>query len=382
MTWLGRDQPLRVADIGWLRIQPTRQNLCAELLGKTFTQVGAKSVAPELPWRSGPRAPLLGEHNAEVLLETCIRKAPAACHTEKADLGPPRPSKHGKPFALSGTRVVDLTWMLASVGAGRFFTALGAEVIKVEYLSRLDGMRTGMGNAPLGGRTERDTATDPLVVPAAKNVNRSGSFMEINAAKRGISLNLKHPRAKELLIELIRDADILIEGFSPGTMDQMGFDYDRLCENNPRIVYVQQSGMGQIGTYGRLRSFRPTAQAFSGLSDMSGLPDPYPPAGIGYSYPVFLSRLLRRLSDGAGDDRRAVQPEGDRQGLLDRFLAGRGWNLSHRCQHPGPHGKRPAMGATATALLTSKQHHTAPTARAVKTDGSPSPHSATTSGGR
>ena len=174
--------------------------------------------------------------------------------------------------------------MLASAGAGRFFTALGAEVIKVEHLSRLDGMRMGMGNAPLGGRAERDSATGPIVVPATKNVNRSGSFMEINAGKRSLSLNLKHPRAKELLIELIKDADMVIEGFSPGTMDRMGLGYERLREINPKIVYVQQSGMGQIGTYGRLRSFGPTAQAFSGLSDMSGLPDPYPPAGIGYSY--------------------------------------------------------------------------------------------------
>jgi crotonobetainyl-CoA:carnitine CoA-transferase CaiB-like acyl-CoA transferase len=253
-------------------------------LCKIFTQVGAKWVAPGLPWRNGPRAPLLGEHNEEVLAAATARKVFAPCSKDTAAADPPRFSKHRKPFALSGVRIVDLTWMLASAGAGRFFTALGAEVIKVEHLSRLDGMRMGMGNAPLGGRAERDAATEPLVVPATKNVNRSGSFMEINAGKRGISLNLKHPRAKDLLIELIKGADMVIEGFSPGTMDRMGLGYDRLREINPRIIYVQQSGMGQIGTYGRLRSFGPTAQAFSGLSDMSGLPGPYPPAGIGYSY--------------------------------------------------------------------------------------------------
>jgi crotonobetainyl-CoA:carnitine CoA-transferase CaiB-like acyl-CoA transferase len=141
-----------------------------------------------------------------------------------------------------------------------------------------------MGNVPEGGRAERDSATKPLVAPPATSVNRSGSFMEINAGKRSLSLNLKHPRAKELLIELIKDADMVIEGFSPGTMDRMGLGYERLRALNPKIVYVQQSGMGQVGTYGRLRSFGPTAQAFSGLSDMSGLPEPYPPAGIGYSY--------------------------------------------------------------------------------------------------
>ncbi len=249
-------------------------------VGRTLTQVGAKWAAPGLPWRRGPRAPLLGEHNAEMLAQEQNAAAPVA----RASTDAPVLSKHGKPFALAGVRIVDLTWMLASAGAGRFFTALGAEVIKIEHTSRLDGMRMGMGNAPVGGRAERDRATGPIMAPPTKNVNRSGSFMEINSGKRSLSLNLKHARAKELLIELIRDADMVVEGFSPGTMDRMGLGYDRLREINPRIVYVQQSGMGQIGTYGRLRSFGPTAQAFSGLSDMSGLPDPFPPAGIGYSY--------------------------------------------------------------------------------------------------
>jgi crotonobetainyl-CoA:carnitine CoA-transferase CaiB-like acyl-CoA transferase len=249
-------------------------------VGKTFTQVGAKWVAPGLPWRTGPRAPLLGEHTAEILANTDVRKPPTVQTSEKA----PVFSKLGKPFALAGVRIVDLTWMLASAGAGRFFTALGAEVIKVEHTSRLDGMRMGMGNVPVGGRAERDGASGPIVAPATANVNRSGSFMEINAGKRSFSLNLKHPRGKALLVDLIKDADMVVEGFSPGTMDRMGLGYERLREINPKIVYVQQSGMGQIGTYGRLRSFGPTAQAFSGLSDMSGLPEPYPPAGIGYSY--------------------------------------------------------------------------------------------------
>jgi crotonobetainyl-CoA:carnitine CoA-transferase CaiB-like acyl-CoA transferase len=249
-------------------------------VGKTLTQVGAKWVAPGLPWRTGPRAPLLGEHNAEILANMGIHRAPTIRTSERA----PVVSKLGKPFALAGIRIIDLTWMLASAGAGRFFTALGAEVIKVEHTSRLDGMRMGMGNVAAGGRAERDSATKPIVAPPAASVNRSGSFMEINAGKRSFSLNLKHPRGKALLVELLKDADMVIEGFSPGTMDRMGLGYERLREINPKIVYVQQSGMGQIGTYGRLRSFGPTAQAFSGLSDMSGLPEPYPPAGIGYSY--------------------------------------------------------------------------------------------------
>ena len=330
-------------------------------LGKTFTQVGAKWVAPGLPWRTGPRAPLLGEHNAEVLAETGVRKAPAACRAEQAALDAPPLSKHGKPFALSGVRILDLTWMLASAGAGRFFTALGAEVIKVEHLSRLDGMRMGMGNAPLGGRAERDAATGPIVVPPARNVDRSGSFMEINSGKRSLSLNLKHPRAKELLVEMIRDADMVIEGFSPGTMDRMGLGYDRLREINPRIVYVQQSGMGQIGTYGRLRSFGPTAQAFSGLSDMSGLPDPYPPAGIGYSYLDWFGAYQMALAMMAALYRQRVTGQGcwidssqaevgiylTGASILDHSANSRSWaRYGNRspCKPAAPHGAYRARG--------------------------------------
>src|SRR5690606_10305513 len=83
---------------------------------------------------------------------------------------------------------------------------------------------------------------------------------------------------------LLGEVDVLVEGFSPGVLERMGFGWDVLRTINPRLVYVQQSGMGQRGLYGDLKSFGPTAQAMSGISDMSGLPEPYPPAGIGYSY--------------------------------------------------------------------------------------------------
>ncbi|MBO0730083.1 MAG: CoA transferase, partial [Acidimicrobiaceae bacterium] len=250
-------------------------------LGTTFRQVMAKWTAPGLPWRSGPRAPLLGEHTAEVLAEP-RRSPPARPVIDKPSARPI--SKRGAPFALAGVRVVDFGWILASGGGGRFFTALGAEVIKVEHVSRLDMMRAGGSVPPDGLREERDRATGPIVMPTPKSLNRSGNFMEINAGKRALSLNLKHPQGKKILTELLRIADIVVEGYSPGTMDRMGFGWEAMRTINPRLVYVQQSGMGQLGTYGRMRSFGPTAQAFSGISEMSGLPEPYPPAGIGYSY--------------------------------------------------------------------------------------------------
>jgi crotonobetainyl-CoA:carnitine CoA-transferase CaiB-like acyl-CoA transferase len=253
-------------------------------LSETFTEVGAKWMCEELPWRRGPRAPLLGEHTDEVLKELLTEPSRAAIAVVERPVREPVLSRHGKPFALAGVRFIDLSWLLASAGAGRYLAALGAEVIKVEHFSRPDVIRWSNAIVGPGGRAAREAATGPVDMPKDPNPNRSGFFMEINSGKRAISLNLKHPRARELLTELIAGADIVAEGFSPGTMDRMGFGYERLKQINPRIIYAQQSGMGQHGTFGGMRSYGPVAQGFSGLSEMSGFPDPYPPAGIGYSF--------------------------------------------------------------------------------------------------
>jgi len=280
-------------------------------LKTSFTQVGAKWIAPGLPWRSGPRAPTIGEHNAQVLtgpdsrgpratpVDTDARKVPGA------DV-----SKLGKPWALSGVRVIDLGWILASAGGGRFFAALGAEVIKVEHSSKIDMMRFGGGSVPEGLRAERDAADGPLTPSPTTSPNRGGRFMEINVGKRAISLNLRSEKGRSLLVDLIKDADILVEGYSPGTLERMGLGYDVLREINPRLVYVQQSGMGQTGVYGRLKSFGPTAQAMSGISELSGLPAPYPPAGIGYSYLDWFGAYQIALAMMSGLYRQKVTGEG------------------------------------------------------------------------
>ena len=145
----------------------------------------------------------------------------------------------------------------------------------------------------------------------------------------------------------------------PGSAPGLG--YDRLREINPRIVYVQQSGMGQIGTYGRLRSFGPTAQAFSGLSDMSGLPGPYPPAGIGYSYLdgfgayqmalAMMAALYRQRVTGQGCWIDSSQAEVGiyltGASILDHSAKGRSWaRYGNRSPYKptAPHGAYRARG--------------------------------------
>lgn len=343
------------ADRHWRR-RETYIDLYHPAIGREVTHVGAKWYCPQVPWRSGPAAPRLGEHTADVLAEI----AQQAVHGRTSPSTPLADSASARAgdFAIDGVRVVDLSWLLASGGAGRYLAALGADVIKVEHSSRWDAMRFGAAFAPDGGPIERAAATGPLTPEPGDNPNRSGMFMEINAGKRSISLNLKTAQGRELLTELLRDADIVLEGFSPGTMDRLGLGYEALREINPRLVYVQQSGMGQVGEYGRLRSYGPTAQAFTGISDMSGLPDPYPPAGIGYSYldwygaynmvVAALSGLFRQRMTGQGCWIDSSQAE---VGLyltgtatLDHSVNGRSWRrYGNRSPYKSaaPHGVYP-----------------------------------------
>ena len=201
--------------------------------------------------------------------------------------------------------------------------------------------------------------------------------MEINAGKRSLSLNLKTEEGRQILTELLADADIVTEGFSPGTMDRMGFGYNRLKEINPRLVYVQQSGMGQLGTYGRLRSFGPTAQAFSGLSEMSGLEDPYAPAGIGYSYLDWFGAYQMALGMMAGLYRQRQTGQGcwidssqveagiylTGTAILDYSANGRPWSrYGNRSPYrpAAPHGAYQAAGADrwiAIAAFTEPHWH-------------------------
>ena len=348
-------------------------------LDRAVTHIGSKWYSEDVPWAFGGPAPRIGEHTAAVLADwqTPSPQRPPAPVTDAGE--PEGLSIHGKPFALNGVRVIDLSWMLASAGAGRYLAALGADVIKVEHASRLDGMRTGQGLCPPGGRAERESASGPLPTPVhdPANPNRSGSFMEINAGKRGLSLNLKSPEGKALLEDLIRGADMVVEGFSPGTMERMGLGYERLKELNPRIIYVQQSGLGEYGVYGRVRAFGPTAQAFTGISEMSGLPSPYPPAGIGYSYldwfgaynmaNAMLAGLSRRNTTGLGCHIDASQGEIGLQltgtAILDWSVNGRSWSRTgNRSPYvpAAPHGAYPSQGEDrwiAISAFTQEQWH-------------------------
>ena len=359
LPWAPVRRPEENIDDEHWRERGTFSDVYHSELRQSFTYVTSKWLAPGIPWRTGPRPPLLGEHTSQVLGEWTTHTPNKRYQT---DPFPGNRSARGKPFALAGVRVVDLSWQLASAGAGRFLAAFGAEVIKVEHESRWDGMRfASIARAPEGGRAARDAATAPLPAPQADGPNLCGSFMEINSGKLGLALNLKSEEGKAVLTDLIRSADIVVEGFSPGTMQRIGFGYERLREINPSIIYAQQSGLGQHGTYGNARTFGPTAQALTGLSDMSGLPDPFQPAGIGYSYLDWFGAYNLATAMIAALHRREVTGEGcwidSSQAETGLFLTGTAildYSVNHRSwsrygnrspyKPAAPHGAFPTQG--------------------------------------
>lgn len=245
---------------------------------RTFCYPTSKWLTTRTSWQVGRRAPLLGEDTQAVLGEA--RRAPSVPARPKGDSNPNLSALHGKPFPLQGVKILDFAWFLASAGGTRFLAAMGAESYKVEWKDNPDTRLAAM--APVGGRAARDAATGPL--PGVKDPDMGGQFNNKNAGKRGISLNIRHPKGLAIAKDLVRICDIVAEGFSPGVLQRLGLGYDVMRKIRPDIIYIQQAGMGAHGVYGRMRTVGPVAAAFGGQADMSGLPEPAMPVGWGYSY--------------------------------------------------------------------------------------------------
>jgi crotonobetainyl-CoA:carnitine CoA-transferase CaiB-like acyl-CoA transferase len=181
------------------------------------------------------------------------------------------PKKPGIRHPLEGIRVIDLTKIVAGPNATRLLATMGAEVIRVEWHDQraLDMLRMIRPSVPGGD---------------ADSLNRSGLFNNLNAGKYGITLNMSLPQGRDLFKRLIAKASVLCENYSPEQMESWGLGYQELRQINPELIYLQITGMGKSGTYDAYRSVGPTAQALSGLTHMSGLSEPMPPAGWGYSY--------------------------------------------------------------------------------------------------
>ena len=170
------------------------------------------------------------------------------------------------PKALAGVRVLDFTWVRAGPWATRWLGALGADVIKVEWPLNERGRSTG-GSAP---------GIEP-------DLNTRTNFNDTNANKKGITVNLRSERGLEVIKQLVAVSDVVVENFSALALESWGLGYEELKKIKPDIVYVSQSGFGHTGRHSEYLTMGPIAQAFSGLTFLSGLPGEQP-AGWGWSY--------------------------------------------------------------------------------------------------
>jgi crotonobetainyl-CoA:carnitine CoA-transferase CaiB-like acyl-CoA transferase len=152
---------------------------------------------------------------------------------------------------LAGMRVLELSQIMAGPTAGMMLADMGADVIKVEKLPGGDDTRS-----------YREPRVNGVSAP----------FLAMNRNKRGIALNLKHPKGREVLLRLVRDADVLTENYRRGTLERLGAGYDVLSKANPGLIYCAISGYGRDGPYADKGGFDLIAQGFGGLMSITGEP--------------------------------------------------------------------------------------------------------------
>ncbi len=201
---------------------------------------------------------------------------------------------------LEGLVVLDLTRFLAGPYCTLLLAGLGADVIKIE--------------PPQGGEAHRNRApfAGPRGASMARQTEDDIGLMVLHRArnKKSITLNLRDPQGTALFKQLVKKADVVVENFSPGTIDKMGLGYETLRVCNSRIVLCSISGFGQYGPRRAWRAYDPIIQAASGINSVTGFAD-HPPARCGAAIsdttaPLFaligiLSALRLREKTGGGE---------------------------------------------------------------------------------
>jgi len=190
-----------------------------------------------------------------------------------------------RPPPLAGVTVIDLTQIYNGPYATFMMAQAGAHVIKIE--------------PPGGEHLRRRGVVGGAALP----------FAMLNSNKRAVTLNLKTPRAREILTQMVRRADMLVENFAPGTMDRLGLGWGVLSAANPRLVYGSSSGYGLSGPNRDYPAMDLTVQAMSGIMSITGFPDRPPvkagPAIVDFSagihlYGALMTALYEREKTGEG----------------------------------------------------------------------------------
>ena len=177
--------------------------------------------------------------------------------------------------ALEGIRILDLSRIWAGPYATKLMADMGADIIKVESVDRMDTTRGGIRPpAGSGNYPEGEPGEDPW--------NRNGWFNSLHLSKYGVTINLAKPSGKELFAHLVTISDAVIENYRLGVLARLGFDYEKLRSLRPDIVYISMPAFGNKGPLERLRAVRnrPGAAFRHGRHD--GLPGRERPDEVGH----------------------------------------------------------------------------------------------------
>lgn len=246
-----------------------------------------------------------------------------------------------EPLPLTGIRVADFSWFGAGPIAGLAFANLGAEVIRVESESHLDGLRKAQP-----------------VPPGMEGPNVSGYYNNFNAGKKSFTLNFSHPGARAVALDLIATCDVLIENYTPRVMEKWGLTYADAVQVNPQIIYANMPMQGSWGPHRDFLGFGGVLTPVTGFTYLAGWPD-RTPIGLGTNYPDYcinpghcviavLAALRYRAQTGKGQRIELAQVESTSATLgpalmqyaVNGVVPERSGN---RLPHAAPHGVFPCL---------------------------------------
>ena len=238
---------------------------------------------------------------------------------------------------LTGVKVIEMCHVMAGPTCGRMLADMGADVIKLERV-------------PDGDDTRRMLPPDIKGEPAA--------FMMMNSGKRGIAVDLKNERGKEVLKRLLATADIVTENYRADTMAKLGLGYEELKKVNPALVYCAISGFGRTGPYASRGGYDLIAQGMSGLMSFTGEGPGRPPVKVGAPVCDITAGILAAMGVLAAYVHRLKTGEGQ---MVDTSLYEAGITLSYwqsaialaTSIAPGPMGSAHPLNAPYQAVETA-----------------------------
>ena len=237
---------------------------------------------------------------------------------------------------LSGLRVLDLSNVLAGPYCCYQLALMGAEVIKVER--------------PGSGDLARVLGADPDRNKAGAGV----SFLAQNAGKKSITLDMKSPRGKALLKQLVQTADILVENFRPGVMERLGLGYETLREENPNLIYCAISGFGQTGPRKNDPAYDQIVQGISGVMSITGTSETGP-LRVGYPLADTVGGLVAAFAITSALN---AKPRGTFLdiAMTEAVISTMGWVVSNYLIGgvlPGAHGNENTTSAPSGTFATA-----------------------------